>query len=47
MGDTLAPSTRHGTRFTAHSIVEQKRVMRKVAQREGSGVGKVSDANIG
>jgi hypothetical protein len=47
MGDILATSTRHGTRFTTHSIVEQKRVMREAAQRGGSGAGKVSDANMG
>jgi hypothetical protein len=35
--DILVSSTWHGTRFTARSIVEQKRVMRVVAQSGGSG----------
>jgi hypothetical protein len=41
--------SKHTTRYTLHSnsIVEQKRVMREAAQRGGSGVGKVSDANMG
>jgi hypothetical protein len=46
-GDVLAPSTWHGTRFSTHSCVEQKRVKREAAKRGGKGVGKVSDANMG
>jgi hypothetical protein len=45
--DILVSSTRHGTRFTAHSYVEQKRAMREAAQSRGSGVGKVSDVIMG
>jgi hypothetical protein len=39
-GDVLASSAWHGTRFTTHSFVEQKRVKREVAKREGKGVEK-------
>jgi hypothetical protein len=46
-GDIQASSTWYGTRFTAHNIIELKRVMRKVAQSEGSSVGRVSDAVMG
>jgi hypothetical protein len=47
MGDILVSSTWHGTRFIARSIVEQERTMREAAQSGGSGVRKVSDANMG
>jgi hypothetical protein len=46
-GDVLASSTWHGTRFTTHSFVEQKRVKREAAKREGKGVEKVGDVIMG
>jgi hypothetical protein len=46
-GDILVSSTRHGTRFTACSIVEPGRAMCEAAQSGGSGVGKVSDVIMG
>jgi hypothetical protein len=45
--DILVSSTWHGTGFTTHSLVEQKRVKREAAKRGGKGVGKVSGANMG
>jgi hypothetical protein len=43
----LVSSTWHGTRFTARSQVERERICAKQHKRDGSGVGKVSDANMG
>jgi hypothetical protein len=46
-GDNLVSSTQQGTRFIERGNIERKRAMLEAAQSEGSGVGKVRDANMG